>query len=528
MSSKAAAQPAQYHILLDTPAPQPALDFDKYAAALQKLIEHSNPRFAIGVFGTWGSGKTTLMETIRCGLDKEKCIPVWFSAWRYEKEPHLIVPLLDTIREALIGYAENREPIKDLAWKTAGIIGKATHSLLSGLSIKLGIPGAAEFSFDANKALTKAKEHTALDESARTPRSFYHASFSALSEAFTQFVGSQTERRIVVFVDDLDRCLPETALEVLESMKLFFDLPGFVFVVGLDEQVVEAAIELKYIKLGSNSPEKTVRVKGSDYIKKIFQVPFSLRPVPVTEVNNFLSTIISDPLLPQTQKNELQTTVGPHLQYLVSGDGINPRELKRYINAYFLQRQIKPHLNSAVTLAMQTIYFRGDWDPIKQQLLAYRDVFINAVRDSVQTGANVAGVNPEFGTIPTAFLDYVSANRPGAPLLTAGDLTEYIYAGEAASSTSSYSIAEFVKQLAQLRQEGNRSNASGTLRDLQGKLSQTGADNAFRRTINTQLTSLDDLLTKAATGEPSENYEKHVQDSITTLLKSFVQWQRSS
>src|SRR5262249_40358732 len=122
------------------------------------------------------------------------------------------------------------------------------------------------------------------------------------------------------------------------------------------------------------------------------------------------------------------------------------------------------------------------------------------------------------------------ANKPGAPLLTVGDLTEYIYAGEAASSTSSYSIADFVQQLAQLRQGGNRGNASTMLRGLQDKLKQTGTDNAFRRMIDTQLTSLDDLLTKSATvpAEESETHEKNAQDSITRLIRSFVQWQRSS
>jgi hypothetical protein len=77
------------------------------------------------------------------------------------------------------------------------------------------------------------------------PVSFYHASFNAMKEAIREFVAG-TDRRIVVFVDDLDRCLPNNAPEVLESMKLFFDLEGFVFVVGLDQSVIERAIELKY------------------------------------------------------------------------------------------------------------------------------------------------------------------------------------------------------------------------------------------------------------------------------------------
>ena len=132
-----------------------------------------------------------------------------------------------------------------------------TRSILAGLSLRIGVPHALELSFDANKALEASREARRKELDARVPRSFYHASFLALSEAFRDFVGEEADRRIVVFVDDLDRCLPESALQVLESMKLFFDLEGFVFVVGLDQEVVEHVIDLK------------VRpVKGDDYERR--------------------------------------------------------------------------------------------------------------------------------------------------------------------------------------------------------------------------------------------------------------------
>src|SRR5206468_10942273 len=113
-------------------------------------------------------------------------------------------------------------------------IGRVMRSLVAGSLVRLGVPGAIDLSFDANKALAAAEQSVRADAEARVPRSSYHASFRALQAAFEEFAGPDTDRRIVVFVDDLDRCLPESALQVLESMKLFFDLDGFVFVVGLD------------------------------------------------------------------------------------------------------------------------------------------------------------------------------------------------------------------------------------------------------------------------------------------------------
>src|SRR5690348_9554991 len=81
----------RFKVLLDDPAPAPALGFDDYASAFADVIRHSAPRFAIGIFGDWGSGKTTLMQAIRRQLEPDEEIScVWFNAWRYEREEHLI------------------------------------------------------------------------------------------------------------------------------------------------------------------------------------------------------------------------------------------------------------------------------------------------------------------------------------------------------------------------------------------------------------------------------------------------------
>jgi predicted KAP-like P-loop ATPase len=98
-------------LLLDVPAAAPALRFPERAQALAEIVMDSDPRFAIGIFGGWGSGKTTLMETIKQLIVADRpgrAVPVWFNAWRYEKEEHLIVPLLATVREALLRWSETQ------------------------------------------------------------------------------------------------------------------------------------------------------------------------------------------------------------------------------------------------------------------------------------------------------------------------------------------------------------------------------------------------------------------------------------
>ncbi len=58
-----------FKIILDSPSEKPALGFDQTALALKEIIEGSKPQFVVGIFGTWGSGKTTLMRTIERKLN---------------------------------------------------------------------------------------------------------------------------------------------------------------------------------------------------------------------------------------------------------------------------------------------------------------------------------------------------------------------------------------------------------------------------------------------------------------------------
>ena len=67
-----------------------SLDFNKYSKSLANIIKNSPPTFSVGVFGGWGTGKTTLMRMIKDELSKDhNILPVWFNAWRYEREEHL-------------------------------------------------------------------------------------------------------------------------------------------------------------------------------------------------------------------------------------------------------------------------------------------------------------------------------------------------------------------------------------------------------------------------------------------------------
>jgi predicted KAP-like P-loop ATPase len=122
-----------WKILLDTPASKPELGFDQTAAALASVILHTRPQFSVGIFGGWGSGKTTLMAAIAGHLrQSEHVVIVDFNAWRFEREPLLLVPLLDTIRDGLLRWSATTADALGKARTAAGRIGRVVEALAAG------------------------------------------------------------------------------------------------------------------------------------------------------------------------------------------------------------------------------------------------------------------------------------------------------------------------------------------------------------------------------------------------------------
>jgi KAP family P-loop domain len=369
----------------------------------------------------------------------------------------LIVPLLDTLREAVLAWGEQHRSATGVARQTAATVGRAMASILAGISMKVGLPGAVELSYDANKSLDTRRRLRGEEADARVSRSFYHASFTALRDTFERFVREAQVQRIVVFIDDLDRCLPDSALQVLESMKLFFDLAGFVFVVGLDNEIVQSAIDSKYRRSADEAMIGRVEgeastVSGAEYVKKIFQLPYSVRPVAIDQLDDFLVTAYAEAKLPDQQRAELDQTARLHMNYLVGGSAVNPREIKRYVNSYTVVRKIEPDLDRNAVLAWQTIRFRDQWDLVRRAVLERGTVFTSAVAQRVSgVSTALSDVDPELDSIPDDFLDYVSLGNPGNPFLMVADLDRYIASGEAVGSTVDQRLLGALRALGEVR-----------------------------------------------------------------------------
>jgi hypothetical protein len=139
----------------------------------------------------------------------------------------------------------------------------------------------------------------------------FEAEFGRLVD---EYVG---DAYLVVFIDDLDRCLPENAIEVMEALKLYLDRANCVFVIGIEPSIIEAAITLRY---GASS-----NLSASMYLEKIIQLPIAVPRVRTAAGLKLISSG-AEGFSPEQEEQ--------FFRLIRIGMDRNPRRIKRFANAY--------------------------------------------------------------------------------------------------------------------------------------------------------------------------------------------------
>jgi len=341
-------------ILDDQPASEDYLDFRSYVRALKELIIHSSTKtpLTLGIFGRWGTGKTTLMRMLEKELKSADIATVWFNAWQYGNEDELWAAFLQSIlnkMQADLGLLRKLSfkldlLLKRIEWRNApGVIVEYLFRVVVVLIPLLVIDPVSQEIQPAARPLLQAggsvvaaglavwivirplvnavRENVSIDLSALRQMSNYREHIAFLDrfrEHFADVVQSLPQagdKRLAVFIDDLDRCAPERTLQVLDAIKVFVDIRGCVYILGLDVDVVRKAIATKY----EGDP-----VAQREYLGKIIQLPFQLPPLTREEMQEFLQQLALE--LPDTRCHEV----------FVTGLVVNPREVKRTINIFSL------------------------------------------------------------------------------------------------------------------------------------------------------------------------------------------------
>ena len=318
-------------LLLDRPLGEDSqrvdgLGFEPYARAIGEAVVGADGPLTVGVFGEWGSGKSSLMGLVARYIEThypEDVITIWFNVWRYEREEHPIVPMLATI---LARLEEEKSFLKKLPTARESLT-NALRAMAFGFSanVKGKVPGLAEadFKFSAKDAITRAEAlaQPVLDSS------LYYNAYDQLNRA-----PIPEGHKVVVIIDDLDRCLPAKAIELLESLKLVLSQPGFVFLLGVSRAVLEGYLDHRYMtEFGIEGFE------GRHYLDKIVQLPFYI-PSHEGRMERFTDTII------EQLGDEIREDFKDVLPIISTASGANPRTTIRFVNNLLIDQQINDAL----------------------------------------------------------------------------------------------------------------------------------------------------------------------------------------
>ena len=276
------------------------LEITKYVKGLGKFIRECQTPMSIAIQGDWGTGKTSTLNLLKKNLEADKdtngikC--AFFNTWQYSQfnmEDSLYVSFVHNLVKQCGG---NDEILKTVA-------GFGKLAFFKAIDWKFGT-NASEILDGFEKAKKDQME-----------------SVSKLQEDFAELV-KKTGKRLVIFIDDLDRLNPEVAVELLEIIKLFVNVENSIFVLAIDYEVVVKGVRKKY---GESLSEEKCR----NFFDKIIQLPFKM---PVERYN--LTELVRKAVQEQTHMTDEGVNIVA--EFISDVMGTNPRTFKRLVNAFFL------------------------------------------------------------------------------------------------------------------------------------------------------------------------------------------------
>lgn len=323
------------------------LNFSSVAESVVELIEQAKGRpLSIGISGAWGVGKSSLMLLTRDALEarekqaalesgvvekefQSKYIFVRFDAWLYQGYDDARAALMDSIASQLLAAAEDNEAATEKAKAFLARVNwfrVARLTVGSAVAMSLGIPpvglfgegaalvkgavkdgvdreaieaaeGVADEAAEAAAGLVRPKTDAAI-----TPRQ----QIDKLRDSFKEALAA-LDMTLVVLIDDLDRCLPDTAVSTLEAIRLFLFLEGTAFVIAADDEMIRHAVKKHF----DNPTDDQV----TNYFDKLIQIPVRVPTLGTQEVRAYMFMLHVEACnLPDDDKNIVREAIGLRLQ----------------------------------------------------------------------------------------------------------------------------------------------------------------------------------------------------------------------
>lgn len=425
--------------LSDKPSAIDLLQFGDYADALADFIrnERTEKPLTIGIDGSWGAGKTTLMEMVRDRLapivgnnrDKEKIRTVWFNAWKYDEQESvwaaLALEILSQVRKQSTRCQRVRLWFKlNLKrFDTANFLKRLARATIYPLTLVLvclaevwALHHWMHLKVDAFRVSTFIASAGVLGASFMIAREVrdelvtpfdlgisgylrkpdYRARLGFITEFEDDFklvIDAVTESGkwpLTVFIDDLDRCEPPKPAEIIEAVNLLLDSKHCVFVIGMDTQAIAASIEAKYGKVAQNFVGRDKAgglTMGQRFIEKIIQIHFRI---------------------PTATQEVLATFADEHL----SKDGRPPKVLSE-VQVVEVEKLIEAEQRQGKSVKQAAETVRADMPEIPQQVVsaAEKNVYAKSFDDDPDARSAIHKMIPFLQSNPRKIKRFINSLR---------------------------------------------------------------------------------------------------------------------
>ena len=370
------------------------LQYESIAKTVVKLIrDNPSSPITIGVHGDWGAGKSSVLKMTQAAFDEsDGTLCIWFNGWTFEGFEDAKTVVLETIVEELKKARPTSEKVKAAAkrlFKRIDWLKVAKKGAGLAFSVATGMPpisqigdllGAAKTALgkDINELTKKDVEEFAegaFGNFKNAEEDNVPAHIHAFRKEFAELLDAAEIKRLIVMVDDLDRCLPATAIGTLEAIRLFLFVDHTAFVIGADELMIEYAVKEHFPDLPSTGPVSYAR----NYLEKLIQVPFRIPALGAAETRTYITLLLVEAELgagdagfqkllaaaredmrrpwlseginpkmvtaamgpdgPQ-RVDQAMVLAGQLTEMLAEGTKGNPRQIKRFLNSMLLRKEI--------------------------------------------------------------------------------------------------------------------------------------------------------------------------------------------
>lgn len=368
----------------DNETTQDLLGYQVHADLLRKIIlNDAMLPISIGVFGNWGSGKSSLMLLLQQSLHEWEeshqnehsiILQVYFNSWQFESYDSTKLTMIESILEALDKDINTRKDVFERAddllarinfLKVGVFILKKAYDNLTPDWMKKWLPKKD----DIDKITGKDKYNNLLEDVTKGNTSKFIATFR---ELFEDLVNDMGYKAVIVYVDDLDRCDPKRIIGCLEAVKLFVNVKKTAFVIGADERIIEYAISQHY---PIQMKKEDISSPFSDYLEKLIQLPYKLPRLSDNEQETYITLLLCKNHLSEIHFNEIhqkylefrktdkhskyniddikanipenqnidfyaveyRLPIVPIIKQFLNG---NPRQLKRFLNTLYVRQEL--------------------------------------------------------------------------------------------------------------------------------------------------------------------------------------------